>query len=275
MTTHLIETNWLQEHLNDASLRVFDCTVFLNPGPNGYEVESGRTSWEEAHIPGSGFLDLVKELSDPESKLGFTMPSTEQFSAAMSRHGVNGSTQVILYDQTNTIWATRVWWMLRAFGFDRAAILDGGWQKWQQEARPISTAPSDYPPGNFVATPRPELIASKEDVLAAMNAGSTCLLNTLNTKSYQAKRIPGSKNLYYGDLLDPETHAYLPLETLRERFAQIGTKVDDRIITYCGGGIGASSNAFILTLLGAENVAVYDGSMSEWTADESLPVEAG
>ena len=272
---HLIETEWLQTHLNDANLRVFDCSVFLNAGPSGTEIESGRASWAEAHIPNSGFLDLITELSDPDSTLGFTMPSAERFAEAMSRHGVDDGTQVVLYDQTNTIWATRVWWMLRAFGFDNAGILNGGWIKWQKEGRPASTDAATYPAGNFVARPRPDLIASKEDVLAAINAGSTCILNTLNQASYQAKHIPGSSNLYYGDLLDPETHAYLPLDTLRTRFAEVGTSTGDRIITYCGGGIGASSNAFILTLLGAENVAVYDGSMSEWTADESLPIEAG
>lgn len=275
MSNYLIETDWLEDHLTDTNLRIFDCTVFLNPGAHGYAIESGRANWEAAHVPGSGFLDLIEELSDPESTLGFTMPSAARFAAAMSAHGIDDSTRVILYDQTNTIWASRVWWMLRTFGFDNAAILNGGWQKWQQEERPTSTAPASYPTGNFVAHPRAALIATKDEVVAALNAGHTCILNSLRKESYQAKRIPGSVNVPYGDLLDPETHAYLPLDTLKARFADVGATTSERVITYCGGGIGASSDAFILTLIGVENVAVYDGSMSEWTADASLPVETG
>lgn len=275
MSKHLMETEQLEALLSDPNIRIFDCTVFLNASPDGTKIESGRASWAESHIPGSGFLDLIEELSDSESSLSFTMPSAERFAAAMSRHGVDDSSRVILYDQSSTIWAARVWWMLRAFGFENASVLNGGWQKWVQEKRPTTADGASYPPGNFVARFRPELIATKDDVIAAMQAGSTCMLNVLSPASYQAKRIPGSANLYYGDLLDAETHAYLPLETLRERFEQVGTKVGDRIITYCGGGIGATSNAFILTLLGAKNVAVYDGSMSEWTSDESLPIEKG
>lgn len=274
-TPYLIETDWLQTHINDPNLRIFDCTVFLNPGPNGYAIENGRRHWEAAHIPGSSFLDLPGELSDPASALNFTLPSAKQFTAAMSRHGVDDETQVVLYDQTNTMWASRIWWMLRTFGFDNAAILNGGWQKWQQEGRPVSNEPANYPSGNFVVRPRLELIASKADVLAAIEDGSTCIVNALGKESYQAKRIPHSVNVPYSDLLDPETHAYLPLETLRTHFSQVGATTSERVITYCGGGIAATSDAFILTLLGVDNVAVYDGSMSEWTADDSLPLEMG
>jgi len=275
MSKHLIETDQLEKSLSDPNLRIFDCSVFLNPGENGYEIESGRAAWEEAHIAGSGFLDLVDELSDPDSELGFTMPTAERFAEAMSRHGIDNSNQVVLYDRTNTIWAARVWWMLRAFGFDNAAILNGGWHKWQQEDRPTDAESVNYPAGNFVARPRPELIANKADVIEAMNAGQTCILNSLSAKAHQAKRIPGSVNVYYGDLIDPETNAYLPLDTLKERFAEVGATERERVIAYCGGGIGATSDAFILTLIGVDNVAVYDGSMSEWTADKSLAVEMG
>lgn len=275
MSIHLIETNQLAENLNNPTYRIFDCSVFLNAGPNGYEIESGRAAWEKSHIAGSGFLDLVNELSDPDSALGFTMPSAERFAAAMSQHGVDESTQVVLYDRTNTIWAARVWWMLRAFGFENAAILNGGWQKWQMEDRPVDANPASYPAGNFVARTQPALIATKAEVIEAMNTGQSCILNSLKAEAHQAKRIPGSVNVPYSDLLDPETNVYLALDALKEKFADVGATSSERVIAYCGGGIGASSDAFILTLIGVENVAVYDGSMSEWTADESLPVEMG
>lgn len=272
---HLVDTAWLAENLSDPSLRIFDCSVFLNPGPNGLEIESGRVSWEESHIPNSDFLDLVTELSDTSSDLGFTMPSAEQFAAAMSAHGLSNNSRVILYDRTNTIWAARVWWMLRAFGFENAAILDGGWTKWQAEDHPTSTEPASYPAGNFSAAPRSELIATKDEVIEAVNSGQSCLLNSLKAEAFQAKRIPGSVNVAYSDLLDPATNAYLPLDTLKAKFTDVGATSGNRVIAYCGGGIGAASDAFILTLIGVDNVAVYDGSMSEWTADESLPVEMG
>jgi len=130
-----------------------------------------------------------------------------------------------------------------------------------------------YPAGNFIAQPRPELIASKDDVLAATQDGATCIVNALGAEQHNASHIPSSVNVPAGSLLDPETNAFKDADTLRASFEQSGILGQERIITYCGGGIAATSDAFVLTLLGAENVAVYDGSMSEWTADGALPVQ--
>src|SRR5262245_22105845 len=124
---YLVETEWLGAHVGDADLRVFACTTYLDPDPvTVFVARSGRPEWEKGHIPGAGYLDLQGELSNTSSPLRFTMPSAEQFAAAMSRHGVGDGTRVVLYSAGAPMWATRIWWMLRAFGFDAAAVLDGG-----------------------------------------------------------------------------------------------------------------------------------------------------
>jgi len=272
---YLVETDWLATHLDDPNLRIIDCTVFIKYKANGgIHLESGRTAWQQGHIPGSTFVDLFEEVADRESKFHFTMPPAAQFAEAMSRHGIGEGTRVILYDGAMTIGAARLWWMLRVFGFDNAAVLNGGWKKWQQERRPISVE-SDLPsPGHFIARPCSELIASKEEVLAALADKGTCLINALSEARYREMHIPNSVNAPAESLLNPETHVYLSLDTLHQKFEQIGATCK-RVITYCDSGIWASSDAFILTLLGVENVAVYDGSMTEWMADSTLPVEIG
>ena len=155
----LVQTDWLAAHLGDPGLRIFDCTTHLKPVEPGsdvpYIVVSGKPEYDAGHIPGAGFLDIQGELSDNSTKLRFTMPSAEHFAAAMSRHGVGEGVRVVLYSAGSIMWATRVWWMLRALGFDHAAVLDGGWDKWRAEGRPVSTEPSAYPPATFISRPRP------------------------------------------------------------------------------------------------------------------------
>ena len=246
-------------------------------------MESGRPGWEEGHIPGSALADFMTDLSDPNNDLPLMMPPVDQFADAMSRYGVSADTRVILYDNFYNIWAARVWWMLRAVGFDNAAVLNGGWQKWTQERRPVSTAPSTHRRGQFVAAPRPEIMASKQDVLDAVETQSSCILNALTPEDHAGTggmiqyprpgRITSSVNVSFSDLIDQKTHAYLPAAQLREKFAAVGATAAKRVITYCGAGIAASSDAFILTLLGMDDVAVYDGSLMEWAADMTLPME--
>ena len=273
---YLVETDWLAAHLDDSNLRIIDCTVFTKNRANGKAgFESGRLAWEQGHIPGSTFVDLFEEVADRNSDFYFTMPLAAQFAEAMSRHGVGEGTRVILYDAAMTIGAARLWWMLRTFGFDNAAILNGGWKKWQREKRPLSVESYRPVPGNFMAQPRFGLIASKEEVLASLGNRTTCLINALSETYYHEMHIPNSVNVPADKLLNSKSQTYLSLKTLRQKFEQIEALDKKRIITYCDCGIWASSDAFVLTLLGVENVAVYDGSMAEWMADSTLPVEIG
>lgn len=281
----LVETTWLVDHLNDPHIRILDSTVFLQPSPSGgVTIESGRKTWAQGHIPGAGFADLIEAFSDTSSSLLFTLPSAEQFASAIEELGISEDVNVVIYDQLQNSWAARLWWLLRTFGFDNAAILNGGWKKWTHENLPTSTEIPVFTRGHFLPKSRPELIASKEEVLAAVNDGKIRLVNALSPDQHEGRipvsngrrgHIPSSVNIPAGALVDPITSAYLPLEQLRAKAASVGATEAEKVITYCGGGIAASCDAFILTLLGVPNVAVYDGSLSEWTSDPSLPLETG
>jgi thiosulfate/3-mercaptopyruvate sulfurtransferase len=277
----LVSTEWLAGELGRPDLRVLDCTVLLTPQPGGgYAVESGRAHWEKGHIPGSAFADLAGALSDPDSPLRFTLPTAERFADAMGRLGVGDEHRVVLYDSRVNMRAARVWWMLRAFGFDRAAVLDGGWRAWTTDGRPTSTDAPGWPPATFTARSRPGLFVGKDVVRAAVDGGGTCLVNALDRAQHRGEtqhyarpgHIRGSANVPAMELVDGATHRYRPLEDLRAMFADV-TGRNERVITYCGGGIAASSDAFVLHLLGHDDVAVYDNSLSEWAADPALPME--
>jgi thiosulfate/3-mercaptopyruvate sulfurtransferase len=281
----LVETDWLAAHLDDPALRVLECTTLLHPRPEGgYRAESGRGAWAAGHVPRSGFADLTDDLCDRSSSLLYMMPPADQMAAAMARLGVGEGTRVVLYDRAVNMWAARVWWMLRAVGFDDAAVLNGGWRKWTLEGRPVSKEPCAYPPGRFVERLRPALFVGKDAVLAGLGQRAACIVNALTEEQHRGTggvtygrpgRIAGSVNVEARSLVDPTTHAYLPPDVLRAKFAAAGVLDAERVITYCGGGIAASSDAFVLTLLGHDRVAVYDASLSEWAADPSLPMETG
>ncbi|MEM8922510.1 MAG: sulfurtransferase [Actinomycetota bacterium] len=277
----LVSSDWLAAHLDDPDLRLLECTVDLTPGPGGFEAASMLDRWAEGHLPTSAYADLTDDLSDPESDLRFTMPTAERFASAMEALGVGDGTTVVLYDRRFTMWATRVWWMLRAFGFERCAVLDGGYRNWVAEGRPITTDPAPgRPPATFTPAPRPNMIARLDQVEAAIGGGTTCLINALSPENHSGAddsygrpgHLPGADNVFALSLLDGETHRYRPVEELRTLFERVpqGTPV----ITYCGGGIAATSDAFVLhALLGHDDVAVYDGSLSEWVRDPHRPLE--
>jgi thiosulfate/3-mercaptopyruvate sulfurtransferase len=281
----LVGTDWLAARLAEPSLRIFDCTTRLVPDPvQTYRAESGRPDWERGHVPGAAYVDLQGALSDGTSGLRFTMPSAGHFAAAMSALGLGAEHHAVLYSAGSNWWATRVWWMLRAFGFDRVSVLDGGWEKWTAERRPVCTAPCAYPAARFVARPRPLLLARKDEVLAATTAADVALVNALTHRQHTGEsevhygrpgHIASSVNVPYLDLVDRGTNTFRPPAELRAVLERAGVLSAGRVITYCGGGIAATGVAFALALLGREDVAVYDGSLSEWCADPSLPMETG
>ncbi|GMQ78223.1 MAG: sulfurtransferase [Anaerolineae bacterium] len=279
---YLVESSWLEAHLHDEDIRILDCMVFIH-AKRGFSVESGYDNWVRGHIPGSRSADLLIDLSDPSSQLPFMIPKEDHFSNVMSGYGIDDHKSVVLYDAGKNMWAARVWWMLRSYGFENAAILNGGWQKWRLEGRPVSTDNVNYPAATFTAYPRTELIVDKEEVLAAVHDENCCIINALTHLEHEGKlafygrpgHIPNSVNVPARSLVDKKTHAFLPISELRIIFAKCCALAKKRVITYCGGGAAASSVAFALTLLGATNVAVYDGSLIEWAQDSKLPMVTG
>jgi thiosulfate/3-mercaptopyruvate sulfurtransferase len=281
----LIDTEALARGLNNPDLRVFDCTTHLIPDPKTtYQAVPARADFEKGHIPGAQFIDLQADLSDSNQRLRFMLPSAEAFAAAMGRFGVSDGTRVVLYSTANPWWATRVWWLLRVFRFDNAAVLNGGWQKWARESRPVETGPAKQrPPDHFIVRELRPLMVGKDEVLRAIGDNGVCTLNALAAEQHAGSggnsygrpgRIKGSANLPAAHLLDPATNEFLPPSQLRRRFEAIGA-FDKEVITYCGGGIAASADALALVMLGHPNVKLYDASMSEWATDPSLPMETG
>jgi thiosulfate/3-mercaptopyruvate sulfurtransferase len=279
----LVETGWLEQNL--SSVVVLDCTTHLIPNPTiTYDVVPGRDDFEKNHIKGAQFCDVSRDVSDTSQTLRFMRQSPEDFAAAMRRFGVNDDTKVVLYSTTSPQWASRVWWLLREFGHDNAAVLNGGWQKWSRENRPSETGSgAARPPGTFTVKPPRHLMADKDDVKAAIGDGAICTINALAEAQHKATggntygrpgRIAGSVNVPAAHLLDPATNTFLPADELRRKFDAVGA-MDRAVIVYCGGGIAATADAFALTMLGHTNVRVYDASMSEWAKDETLPMETG
>jgi thiosulfate/3-mercaptopyruvate sulfurtransferase len=273
----LVDAQALRAELGDPSLRILDGTVLLDFPPDGGPpaITSGRAGFDAGHIPGADFADLVTDLSEPGSGLPFTVPSPERFADAIGALGVGDDTRVVVYDQGDTIWATRLWWLLRYFGFDAVRVLDGGLPAWRAAGGALSTEPARHPEGTFTPRPRPELLASSDDVLEASAGGAGCVLNALDEGMYRAGRIPGSTHLAARALLDPATGRLRPAEELRDAVAAAVPEDGPPPIAYCGGGIAATLDVFALTLTGRKDARLYDGSMTEWTSDPSRPVETG
>ena len=285
--SELISTVELAGILDRPDLRLFDCTTYLEPAPEGVNVPylavPGDKTFAAGHIPGADFLDLQGEFSDSDTALRFMMPDIAQLEAAFGRHGVSTNSRVVLYSIGTPMWATRFWWMLKSLGFDNAAVLDGCFDKWKAEEREIETgAPKGYPKASFTAKPRPGFFVGKDEVLAAVADHSAVVVNALGPQFHKGLepsrygrpgRIPGSCNVSAATLLDPATRVFVLLADAEAKFATQGLRKDKRVIAYCGGGISATIDLFLLHRLGYDNLTLYDGSMGEWAKDAALPIE--
>lgn len=276
----LVSAEWLSEHLDDPGLIVLDSTVVIEQDEEGgFRMLNGRANYEAGHIPTAGFADLMGDLSDTTSEWDFAMPTPEQFAAAMSAHGVSDESRVVLYDANQSVWAAWVWWMLRWIGFDRAAVLDGGLQAWTAAGYPLSTEPARRPAGKLALNLRPELIADRDEVFASLGDRSVTIIDAMMEAHYRGEmamyarpgHIPGASSLPTTLLMD-ETGRFRSREELE---MMIEGDRDARTITYCGGGIAAAADAFVLHRLGFTDVAVYAASLQEWAADPGNPMEIG
>lgn len=286
LTHPLISTSALAERLatpTDRPLRLYDTTVHLRPAvPGPFRVESGRADFEAGHIPGAAFIDLPGQLSDTTSPLRFMLPPWDTLARAFAAAGVSDGHDVVLYSSTAPMWATRIWWMLKSLGFE-ARVLDGGLARWKAEGRPLTTTATEYPAGHLSLRPRPSMWADRQEVQRAIGDAAVCTLNGLGADMHRGDapvhygrrgHIAGSVNVPWSALLDAQG-CFQPIEALRSEFDAVGALAAPRVICYCGGGIAATMDALALDLLGHADVAVYDGSLSEWVLDPALPMATG
>lgn len=279
----LCDTATLAARLDDPRLRIYDCTTWLlaDAADDPYRVVNARPDYRQGHVPGSAYIDLQADLSDPQAPFRFTMPDPATLATAFGRLGIGDDAPVVLYSRGSPQWATRVWWMLRAIGFDGAAILDGGWEKWEREGRPVQTGDEHYPAATLHARPRPGLFVDAEAVSAAIGDPGRRIVDALSPESHaglsrrygRPGRVAGSVNVPAASLRDPDTLELLSPDAAASAFAAVGVDADTPVVVYCGGGIAASLDAFVLHQLGNDRVAVYDNSLNEWASDPALPME--
>ena len=277
----LVETDWLNENYEKENIRIFDCTVWLNPHPTKiYTIESGKKDYDEEHIPNSDFLDL-NEISQKNTPYPFMMPDTEIFDDVMSSKGVGNNTHVILYSRVNIQWATRVWWMLMSMGFNNVSVLNGGFDRWKNEERTTSIDKVNYPSNNFKSNPKEGYFCSKEEVKKYLNSKNVTTINALRNTLHNGSEsvnygrpghIKNSINIPSLDMVNNETKLYKPLHELEKIFSKYEVLQKEKVIAYCGGGIAATNIAFVLIALGYKNVSVYDASLSEWAKINNLPM---
>lgn len=284
----LVDPLVLAEHLGRPDLRIFDATVHLVRPPEGgpYTVETGLREYEREHIPGAAFADIPGALSDPDSPFHFTVPNAQQFASEAGRLGIAPGTHVVAYAQESPMWATRLWWLLRCFGFDAVSVLDGGLPAWRSAGLPVETGAVSYPPAALDVSPRFDLLATRADVegtVAAAGDGA-CLVNALTPPVFRGEgissysrpgRIPGSLNAPWTQLVDPRTNRFHDTNTLRRELSSAGVLNGRPVIAYCGAGISATVDLFAFSLLGVNDASLYDGSLTEWTHDPTLPVDIG
>jgi len=281
----LVETSWLAEHLDDPNVRILDSSVLAERQPEGgWKNASGLPNFNAGHIPGAQFVDLLSNWQAQGTATSYMLPNETEFAAAAGALGISNDTRVIVYTTAVPWWGTRLWWMFRAMGHDNVAVLNGGFKKWQAEGRPVETELQAVSPAGFKAKRQDALIADKTAVQMALSNHDLPVVNALSRQLHTGEsdlgyarpgRIAGSANLSALGFLKQEDGTYLPAETLAIAVAQVVDHEAEGAICYCGGGIAATMTAFVLSMLGYENVSVYDASLHEWAADPELPMETG
>ena len=267
----IIEADDLKKILNEPDLRLFDATVLLAP-QNG---ESGLSRYNDGHLPGAAFLDH-QAISKQQVSPMFMLPEIQALETAIGDLGIDNSSTVVIYSTDSLMWATRVWWVLRYAGHKNVRVLNGGRNAWSGK---LETSPNFYEAATYRAEVEHEMIADKDEVLEAINTGSSCILNALPHSFYTGEsdvpyakqgHITGSASLPFDLMSDGD---FLKSTKAIDR-AFSGQDKNKRLITYCGGGIAATLTATCAKLMGFKNVAVYDGSMSEWL-EAGLPTTKG
>ncbi len=270
----LASTEWLAEHLGRPEVRILD----VRWRPDG----TGRTAYQAGHIPGAAYLDWATDLiARDEASQAFLLAGPAQVAGALGRAGVGDGTLLVVYDDTLSLYASRVWWSLRAYGFESARVLDGGLPAWTAEGRPISNA--DLPAAVATFTPRAQLRLrlTTADVRSLLGSSDVMFLDARAPAEYRglegnARRlghIPGAVNVPVAAMSRPGEQRLRDGDELRESLHHANVTRGRRMICYDGSGVAAAKLAFVLMLLGHDDVTVYDGGWAEWGDRLDLPVD--
>jgi thiosulfate/3-mercaptopyruvate sulfurtransferase len=252
------------------------------PQPVGRSIAvSGLDAWQNAHVPGSQYLNMFTELSAPTGSIAYGLPTAERVQSVMRRFGVNHDDTIVLYGSGYPGPVTRVWWVLKASGARDVRILDGGFEGWTAASLMVSEESVALEEGDFLAAAQPTMVASSVDIEKAINSRDTALVNALSPEQFSGRggthygrpgRIPGSINVPFRSLLKEGTSWLRNLDEITKIFAAQGVLKKDKIINYCGGGIAASGTVFALHLIGRDDASLYDGSLIDWSADPTRPL---
>ncbi len=278
--TWLTETDELARELDAPDLVIIDASWHM---PD--EGKDAHAEYLAEHIPGARFFD-IDEIADSKSSLPHMLPPPEKFSSRMRSMGVGDGSRIVIYDSAGLFSAARVWWTFRVMGVDDVSVLNGGLPKWKQEGRPIESGPP--PPRttrHFTARRNLDLVRDASDIKTLLKDKSAEIVDARVPERFAGKapeprpglrsgRIPGSHNLPYAKLLNQDGTLKTAPE-LEQLFAEAGVDLNKPVVTSCGSGITASVLALGLAQLGHRKTSVYDGSWSEWGADQSLPIETG
>jgi thiosulfate/3-mercaptopyruvate sulfurtransferase len=273
----LVGTDWLAKHLDEPDVRVVDGTWHMPQ-----LGRDARSEFAQAHIPGAVFFDIDR-IADHTTSLPHMLPTADEFADAVGALGIGDGNRVVVYDVRGVVSAARVWWTFRVFGHDRVAVLDGGLRAWKAEGRPLEAGEPTPPRRVFRAWRRSELVrdlAAVREIVAtrgeqlvdARSRGRFAGTEPEPRAGLRGGHIPGSVNLSYELLYRPDG-TLLPPDALRSAFVEAGVDLGHPIVTTCGSGVTASVLALALHLVGHSQVAVYDGSWTEWGGRADTPVE--
>jgi thiosulfate/3-mercaptopyruvate sulfurtransferase len=275
----LVSTEWLAGELGKPGLVVFDATKYL---PN--EPQDGRKEFAAARIPGARYFD-IDEVADPDSDLPHMVPGPVRFSKLMAALGVSDDSRVVFYDQKGLASAARGWWLMRLFGHEGAAVLDGGLPKWRREGRPTEAGepPAPPSPGRFAADFRADRVRGIGDMkrIVRQGSGEALILDARSKGRFDGSapelrpglpsgHMPGAANLPYSELLNADGTMLAPA-ALRARFEAAGVEAERPVVASCGSGVTACILSLGLVRAGFPEAAVYDGSWTEWASRPETP----
>jgi thiosulfate/3-mercaptopyruvate sulfurtransferase len=278
MTDPLVSTAWLAKRLTDRDLQVVDATWYMPA-----EGRRGVETYQAEHVPGAVFFD-IDEIADPDTDLPHMLPTPEAFAGAAGALGLRRDDTIVVYDQ-GLFSAPRVWWTLRVMGFPKVFVLDGGLQKWKDDGHPITDGPGAPVSVELAAEFHPELVRDLAAVHTALTDGGEQVVDARSQARFRGEapeprpglrggHMPGACNLPFSSVVNPDG-TLKTAEEIKVTFEQAGVDLARPIVTSCGSGVSASVLALALARLGREDVAVYDGSWSEWGARADTPVATG